>query len=237
VVGREVRAIIAAVVAVAALGLVAVAAGSGRAERLTPIVSLSPTPVPTLIEPSNQGGEAPAAAQPPDGSNFGTIMLTLIGIAALVVIIVLVIGRARRRRRQWGFAVGLPDPALPPDRLPRPAEVVEVLDAVEAALRRINEGEPNDAVIACWVLLEQAAARAGTAPGAADTPAELVERVLAEHRVSPGPLGRLADLYRTARYSTHPLGEDARTEAQRSLAQVRAELTGEQAEPTPEPAQ
>jgi hypothetical protein len=44
--------------------------------------------------------------------------------------------------------------------------------------------------------------------------------------VSSGPLLRLADLYREARYSRHELPESARTEARAALEQLRAELEG-----------
>ena len=229
---RSIRAVIAVLAVAAALALVAVAARSGRTETLTPIVTASGTPALTLATGTAQpSGEAPHAAQPPNGSHFGTIMLTLLGVALLVLIVALLIGRRRGRRLWWGAGLGLPDPVPYEAADPRPiADVAPVLTAVDAGLRRIEEGEPGDAVIACWVLLEAAAAGAGTAPSPAETPAELVARVLTRHEVTAEPLRRLADLYRTARYSTHPLGEDARAEAQHALTQVRAELTGHAAE-------
>lgn len=79
-------------------------------------------------------------------------------------------------------------------------------------------------MVACWVRLEQAAARAGTARHPAQTAAELTARVLAAHRVAPDTLRRLADPYREARSSRHVLDERARDEARAALEQIRQEL-------------
>jgi hypothetical protein len=48
--------------------------------------------------------------------------------------------------------------------------------------------------------------------------------VLTEHSVSPDTLRELAALYREARFSAHPLGEQHRTAARRLFEQVRDEL-------------
>jgi hypothetical protein len=74
------------------------------------------------------------------------------------------------------------------------------------------------------VLLERAAADAGTHRAAPDTPSELAGRLIDRHAVSSAPLLRLADLYREARFSRHELPESARTEARAALEQLRAEL-------------
>jgi Domain of unknown function (DUF4129) len=79
-------------------------------------------------------------------------------------------------------------------------------------------------VVACWVRLERAAADAGTHRAAPETASELVGRLIDRHPVSSGPLLRLADLYREARYSRHELPESARDEARAALEQLRAEL-------------
>jgi hypothetical protein len=118
-------------------------------------------------------------------------------------------------------------------REPKPAEPPEVedevappplADAVAEGLRELDQGGPGGGVVACWVQLERAAADAGTHRAAPDTASELVGRLIDRHSVSSGPLLRLADLYREARYSRHELPESARTEARVALEQLRAEL-------------
>jgi len=56
------------------------------------------------------------------------------------------------------------------------------------------------------------------------TAAELVTAVLRSHRVDRAPLDTLAALYREARFSRHPIGEDERTTARTSLVQVQGDL-------------
>jgi hypothetical protein len=79
-------------------------------------------------------------------------------------------------------------------------------------------------VVACWVQLERAAADAGTHRAAPETASELVGRLIDRHPVSSGPLLRLADLYREARYSRHELPESARAEARAALEQLQTQI-------------
>ncbi|MDQ6874245.1 MAG: DUF4129 domain-containing protein [Actinomycetota bacterium] len=98
--------------------------------------------------------------------------------------------------------------------------------AVEAGLADLDEeGDPRRAVIAAWLRLEQAAAAAGTRREPAETPAELAQRVLRAHDVTPVTLARLADLYRAARYSRHDVDGQMRIEARRALQRLQREIT------------
>ena len=76
-------------------------------------------------------------------------------------------------------------------------------EAVDTGLSRIDSGTATDAVIACWVALEEAAASAGVARDPSETPAEFTVRVLGVGGISEPQLNRLGELYREARYSTH----------------------------------
>jgi len=97
-------------------------------------------------------------------------------------------------------------------------------EAVDVGLARIDSGKATDAVIACWVALEEAAASAGVPRDPAETPAEFTVRVLGIGGISEGQLVRLGALYREARYSTHGSSEDARTEARAALLRLRDDL-------------
>jgi hypothetical protein len=100
--------------------------------------------------------------------------------------------------------------------------------AVEAGLVELSDTDtdPRRAVIACWVRLERAAAAAGTPRLVGDSPTELVTRLLSAHQVSRPTLEGLAEVYREARYATHPVGERSRQDALAALRQIRAELAG-----------
>jgi Domain of unknown function (DUF4129) len=120
-----------------------------------------------------------------------------------------------------------------PGRIEEPATVQrsaaeEVVAAVDAGLSDLSDTDldPRRAVIACWVRLEQVAAAAGTPRQIADTPSDLVTRLLAAHEVDPAVLAGFADIYRRARYTTHTVDERMRGQARAALERVRSELTG-----------
>jgi hypothetical protein len=106
-----------------------------------------------------------------------------------------------------------------------PTKAERLAEAVDEGLRAVERGTPSDAVIACWVGLEDAAEAAGVPRNEAETPAEFTVRVLALDEVSAPDLATLADLYREARYSAHTSSEEARAEARAALTRLRAELS------------
>ena len=91
----------------------------------------------------------------------------------------------------------------------------KLAEAVDTGLAGIESGRATDAVIACWVALEEAAASAGVAREPAETPAEFTVRVLGVGGISEPHLIRLGELYREARFSTHGSSEESRAEAGR----------------------
>jgi hypothetical protein len=97
-------------------------------------------------------------------------------------------------------------------------------EAVESSLAAVDSGTATDAVIACWVALEDAAASAGVARVPSETAAEFTVRVLGIGGISEPELLRLAHLYREARYSTHGSSEEARSEARAALLRLRDDL-------------
>jgi hypothetical protein len=107
----------------------------------------------------------------------------------------------------------------------RPRE--DVVAALDAGLEELSDTDrdPRRAVIACWVRLERAAAEAGTPRRAGDTSTDLVLRLLSGHRVDRRVLDQFAEIYREARYATHPVEEHMRIEAQTALRYLRNELT------------
>jgi hypothetical protein len=98
-----------------------------------------------------------------------------------------------------------------------------VADAAEqmAALRR---GQARNAIVECWLRLEALAAESGLEPDPADTSEEFTARVLGHVTVDTGAIGRLAALYREARFSTHAMGEPHRLAAIEALAAIHRDL-------------
>lgn len=120
-------------------------------------------------------------------------------------------------------------------RPPRPADVdvgvlpetrlVEELraDAAER-LAAVADGEVRDAIVRCWLRLEQSIAAAGLPRDASETSSEYVVRVLHRLDLDPRAVDDLAGLYREARFSDHRLDEDARDRARRALETLHADL-------------
>jgi len=105
-----------------------------------------------------------------------------------------------------------------------PALPDELVQSAEARLALLREGEPRNAIVACWVDLEDSASAAGLPRHPAETSAEYTIRVLHTWDIAPAALGGLAELYREARYSRHPVTEAHRTRAIEQLTAVHADL-------------
>ena len=88
----------------------------------------------------------------------------------------------------------------------------------------LAHGEPRNAIVACWLQLEDDVAAAGWPRDAAETSAEYTTRVLAAAGLDGEAVAALADLYRAARFSTHPLGEADRSRATAALHAVHGSL-------------
>jgi hypothetical protein len=105
-------------------------------------------------------------------------------------------------------------------------------DAETALRRRVREElaalsadldsypDPREAVIACYVRMERALADAGSPRRATESPLELVARVLAEQHVPEPDVRRLTELFTEARFSGHPVTDEMRAAARRSLSAV-----------------
>lgn len=183
--------------------------------------SRSPTPTRSYDARLRQG----TVADPAPGwlTELIAIVCLLGALVAVGVLVAMLMGSWTGRQRPLRR-----DPADPPAIAPSAEEVVAALDAGLAALTDADT-DPRRAVIACWVRLEQAAASAGTPRRAADSPTDLVRRLLDAHRVSRAVLDRFAAVYREARYATHAVDERMRETAVSALRQLRGELTADRA--------
>jgi hypothetical protein len=101
--------------------------------------------------------------------------------------------------------------------------VADELVALSAELD--TDADPREAVIACYVRMERALADAGSPRHPNESPLELLDRVLGEQAVPPDDARRLTDLFSEARFSTHPVTDEMRGAARRSLAAVAGALT------------
>jgi hypothetical protein len=105
-------------------------------------------------------------------------------------------------------------------------ELLDLLEATsdEVRYRALSEGDPRNAVVACWVALEEAVERSGLRQNRAETAAELAQRVLGRWEVEPEAVDSLAQAYREARFSRHPITEEQRATAVAALERIHADL-------------
>jgi hypothetical protein len=147
-------------------------------------------------------------------------LVAWVGVIAagfLVGMLARAVWRARQRRP--------PPPAdVDFDVLPAADVARAIAEDAAARLEAIDEGGPRNAIVRCWLLLEESAASAGVARQRHETSTEFTVRVLHRVDVDPAAIGALARLYREARFSDHDLGEDAREAARDALRRLHDDL-------------
>jgi hypothetical protein len=223
--GARRRAVVAVSAAVAAVALMAVVASGARVPLATEgsggshLTTHNPTP------PADRPSPAlpPRDQEPINLPSAGPISVLLDAVLFAGALALLFAG-GQALRRNWPRPKQTPVPPLAEEPAMPPAPAI--VGALDEGLGTLTAGPVDDVVIACWVNLEDAAASAGVARLASETPSELASRVLTDLHAPPLAVDRLLTRYRTARYSRHPLGEDDRVVAIRSLEDIRAAIVG-----------
>ncbi len=160
-------------------------------------------------------GTAPPPGSPDAGSPTA-VLLVVVGSLLLAA----VAARWYARRR--------PDPTDPEvdEQRAHRRRLVAAVDAAEQQLARHDD--PRQAVLAAYAAmarhLSSGIARRGGSVAGSDTAVELLDRSVAAGLVTRGPARTLTELFREARFSRHPMGEDSRRVAEACLAEVRDEL-------------
>ena len=145
-------------------------------------------------------------------------IIALLVIAVAYAFVTTMVGRIRVRKHQPRRTVARRAAPLPE------FEQADVVLDVEAQLAALAEGSPRNAIVACWLRLEDDVTEAGLPRLAAETSAEFTERVLGSYALDPTPISDLAALYREARFSVHELGQAERQRAVVALRQIHAAL-------------
>jgi len=177
-------------------------------------LTVRPTPVPATPRPQ--------VLRPAAGTSLAQVIAVALLIALAAVLIFLAaryLWRHRQPRSAWPqSARGFPVPN-PGDDEPGLREAVE---SGYSALRGLDDARA--AIIACYLAMEDSLARAGTPRGTADTPDELLTRAAGRGLVRGGAAARLTALFYEARFSSHPMQQADRDDAERSLAELAASL-------------
>lgn len=86
------------------------------------------------------------------------------------------------------------------------------------------EGQPRNAIVACWHRFELQAGRSGLPRRPWETSSELALRLLELADVDSAPVSRLLGLYGEARFSEHPVDESDREAAIAALREIQAQV-------------
>src|SRR4051794_4056558 len=184
------------------------------------ISSLGPIPRPNPPPPAAQNQSSSEGKDPHTLGKGGTSPVALVVVGALLL--AAVASRWQSRRAPEEVA----------EESEEGAEVRRLVRAVDAAEEELaRHADPRDAVLAAYAAMARhlstgVVRRGGSTPGS-DTATELLDRSVAAGLLSgasDGPARALTDLFREARFSSHPVGEAARRSAESCLQQVRAEL-------------
>lgn len=145
----------------------------------------------------------------------------LLGVTALVVWLLVEVARqARARRAQDDVRAAVEFDVL--DAAARVSESITLdADEQDALLRT---GEPRNAIVAAWHRFEVQGERAGVPRRPSETSSEFAIRVLDLVEADTGPVNALAELYREARFSEHPMTEEHRDRALAALGAIRRSL-------------
>jgi len=225
-------AVIVLLLAVAALG------ANARGPRVTQVAP--PRIVPTGTQPQQARPTPSFVSRPPQphgGTSDWIVVVVIAALCAVVygaVLLYLMLalrnGLVLRRRRRPE-----PEPEPEPPEAPTSEQVRAAMAASRAAL--ITGDDPRAAVIACWLTLEDLAARGGIARETSDTATDLVARMLGGTELTEPAtraLRALAERYRSARYAPAPVTEADRDAARAALDRLAAELTVRDAAPAEE---
>lgn len=192
-------------------------------------------PTPELSMPQQQPPPSPTTTpssepQPLDEPTTDNRWVALVMAVLLGLLVAALLGLATRKllailRGQidttpdnltGGTGTATPDDAV---------DLPELQDAVTRALAHLDgHARPRDAVVAAWVALEEAAARAGTHRDPAQTPTEFTGTVLANTPAPPAAVARLRTLYQRARFTDRPIDRTAVTQARTALADIARSL-------------
>jgi cbb3-type cytochrome oxidase subunit 3 len=150
------------------------------------------------------------------------IYALLISLALCLLAIVWWSAKTRRRRKRVDNAFDVVpevDNEVAHERLPE-----ELSRSAGVGLSSLAEGDPRNAIVRCWLALEDTVTSAGLARDPALTSEEFTAVVIGRYAVGPGSIAELAALYREARFSTHDLGESHRRRAVHALNDLRDDL-------------
>lgn len=219
---RRGTGVITGLLAAAVLLLLLWGSGNGAQVLQPPSGEAGPPPTVDLYPPDNEQPTVPdqeeldEEGEPREAYNFDWLLiafgLVVLGIIATVL--------------KWLLTRDL-EGGDPPPEVDDDLDDIDLLlraTAESAARSALSEGEPRNVVVRCWVNLEDAATSSGMTRDDSETAAEFTRRLLSRWDVDEDTTAELADLYREARFSRHPVSRATGDRAVELLRSIHAQL-------------
>ena len=202
--------------------LLAVASVSGP----TTVWTNSATGNSTQVAPS-PNPDTTLATTPAARSNRNQLSIPFLGETVTLVVSVFLAVMALFAIREIGPSLTRRSSRLPRQRkgseewdpLAEVTPLAEHIDVV-AARKLLRDNTPRNAIINCWIQLQQDLASVGFKPVDSETPTEYVQRIEGGQMDGLSPIAELAALYTEARFSLHELTETHRASAVDSLDRI-----------------
>lgn len=212
---RRARRTLAALLLIAALGALGIVGLGASAERgaLVEVGEVRELPIPPMEQTDQDYREPdwsvytlpPREPQSEAPRFIVTVLVVIVAVAAAVLLLWLVV-------RMRALVKPPLEEAEEADDVDLSAE--QALTALADARTRLTRDiDAQDAVVAAWLALEAAIARAGIRHDPAQTTLEFVVTVLGSLDIDRPALDRLAHLYRRALFDDEPLTEEDREDA------------------------
>ncbi|MBS1697601.1 MAG: DUF4129 domain-containing protein [Actinobacteria bacterium] len=184
-----------------------------------------PVPTPSGAAQTPGGQIVPGVPDLPLLAAVASVIAIVIGLVGLVLLgwlfwrVVRALWAARPLSRQDGGAVDVGRPAMAADD--DAVDAAAIRDAAVDAQHVMDaHRDPGDAIVAAWVHLEEASARAGSARADSETPGEFTVRILRRRPGLDDELDTLLGLYEAVRFGGRAADEAERTAARRCLTAI-----------------
>jgi len=198
----------------------------GHVEQIAPSDPSSSAPTPDAAQRLIDQARHQDRGEPPGWIRTVAFVLELLTLA----VVLFLLGRLLRRLRQvWVARSRRRRPPLEEVDFEVLGSASRVSDAMEqdATGQRtlLEQGQPRNAIVGCWHRFEEQATLGGVVRRPWQTTGEYVLGALDLVGADRGAVSRLADLYREARFSDHPMTEGHRQAALEALDTIHHSLT------------
>ncbi len=184
--------------------------GPTASNRPATAVTIAPQTRSTDLPPALTGIELPPLV---------ALLIQLVLYAVVVMVLLILLRAAWRAAPRWRVRHE-EQPAFDP--LPQIPD--ELTESAPSRMALLAEGDARNAIVACWLSLEDAAGAVGLPRRAAETASEYTTRVLSRWAVDRPSLDGLCQLYREARFSRHAFTEAHRSAAVDRLRRLHLDL-------------